>query len=125
MDSIPKASGVFFVTGTHGLTRIVRTRHLQKRWSEWQLASPFALELVGMITNDETALAVANTMLNRSGFLPPWERDMWTKFCQSSEGYRTLHLHYYLTQHFGRHRLCDDWYGLNKGSLHMLPLERP
>lgn len=70
----PKLSGTFFVTGTHGLTRIATTEDFNKRMSEWRGASPFDLKLVGMITTDETALAVANHFLSyQPYFLQDWQ----------------------------------------------------
>ena len=51
-------SGIYFIQGAQGLTRIAHFKHSQRRLSEMQIASPVPLRVVTKITQDEERIAV-------------------------------------------------------------------
>ena len=114
--------GHFFVKGGHGLTRIVYTTDLRKRWSEWQAASPFDLTLVGMVTNNDSRLALGQTILHRL-YAKGAHHLAWV--CVHPEA-RTHGLFAAVVKLcFEERRVRGDWFALDDTTLQQLRLERP
>ena len=117
-----KDSGVFFVRGNN-MVRIVKTKDLQKRFSEWQAASPYLLTIIGKTTTADTAEAVVQ-WIKQSQLVSQekltWQLQPWRI---SLFGYVNL-AEILLREAFQNQRLRGQWYTLDAETLNELPLER-
>jgi len=114
-----KDSGVFFVRGNN-MIRVVKTNDLQKRFSEWQAASPYPLTIVGKITTAATAKVVGEWLQN-VGLLPRMGgmTDNWRgNECD------IMQAHDFLKIALHRFRVRGEWYDLNQAILATVPCER-
>ena len=114
-----KESGVFFVRG-NDMIRIVRTKDLQKRFSEWQAASPHPLVIVGKITTAATAKVVGEWLQNvgllprMGGITTDWRGDELD----------ILQVRLFLELALSRFRVRGEWYDLNETVFAAVPCER-
>lgn len=106
-----KQSGIFFIGNGQGMTRIARTNDLNKRMSEWQAASPFALKVVGSITTREVRGHTAR-------WLTPSQD---TRLAEASEA----DVFNGLRRHFSAMRVSGDWYMINEQTLLDMPIQKP
>ena len=121
----PKCSGTFFLSEPHGLTRIVYTSDIDKRWSEWWYSSPYHLRMIGMITTNETAIAVADSI--RWGLdtrASDYEVDTWKSF-RGDQDFNPKTIKRVLQWHFDDLSTGRYWYKLREWMIKALPLESP
>lgn len=110
-----KIAGTFFVAEPRGLIRIVQTQDLDKRLWEWEAASPYKIQVAGMITTPSTVRLVGN-WLETNGFA-----DGDTDYTQLNP----MTICHSLKTAFGDDRVRGDWFRLDNAFVSRLPLEPP